>query len=176
MSDPGTATPCITCHGPGTEHNIKAHGQCPSCYQRDYAAARAGRPVARLATSGRADILGHPDGPTVRELDLWVRTGLLNPQLVGSEAKPSWVWSASEARVAVDLARLVRAGLRPAVAETVARHPRGGPVVLAPGIVISLFDSTSSRRDPASVETEGNSSNEHDPSGPVAHHANEPAQ
>jgi len=33
----------------------------------------------------------------------------------------------------------VAAGLRPDAAERVARHPTGGPVVLAPGVIISLF-------------------------------------
>lgn len=48
-------------------------------------------------------------------------------------------WSPTQRQVAAAIDRLVAAGLRPEVAEVVAHHPRGGPVVLAPGVVISLF-------------------------------------
>jgi hypothetical protein len=37
------------------------------------------------------------------------------------------------------IARLRAAGLNMEAAETVARHPRGGPVVLGPGVIICLF-------------------------------------
>ncbi len=37
------------------------------------------------------------------------------------------------------MTRLRAAGLTRAAAEKVAQHPRGGPVVLGPGIVVSLF-------------------------------------
>ncbi len=43
------------------------------------------------------------------------------------------------AETAATLARLIAAGLTPEAAEKVAQHPRGGPVILAPGIVISVF-------------------------------------
>lgn len=40
---------------------------------------------------------------------------------------------------AARMKRLLDAGLSEKAAELVARHPNGGPVVLAPGVVISLF-------------------------------------
>lgn len=42
------------------------------------------------------------------------------------------------------IARLRSAGLKVEAAEKVARHPRGGPVVLAPGVIICLFPAQAS--------------------------------
>lgn len=44
-----------------------------------------------------------------------------------------------EPRVAARIQRLLAAGLTRDAAEKVARHPAGGPVILAPGVVVSLF-------------------------------------
>ena len=97
---------------------------------------------------GMADILAARGGPTGRQVEEWIRLGLLRPTEAGPGDEPvpgkgrrsRWVWPPSEARVAIAMGRLVAAGLRPPVAEVVARHPKGGPVVLGPGIIISLFD------------------------------------
>ena len=44
----------------------------------------------------------------------------------------------------VAIARLLAAGLVVKAAEKVARHPRGGPVVLGPGVIICLFPARAS--------------------------------
>lgn len=44
-----------------------------------------------------------------------------------------------EHRLAARMARLLAAGLTEAAAQKVARYPAGGPVILAPGVVVSLF-------------------------------------
>lgn len=45
----------------------------------------------------------------------------------------------TEEQVAAGLERLIAAGLSVEAAELVARHPGWGPVVLAPGVIVSLF-------------------------------------
>lgn len=45
----------------------------------------------------------------------------------------------SEAEIADGIARLRAAGLNLDAAEKVARHPTWGPVMLGPGVIISLF-------------------------------------
>lgn len=46
-------------------------------------------------------------------------------------------WTDEQIAAAID--RLTAAGLKPAAARKVARHPTWGPVVLGPGVIISLF-------------------------------------
>ena len=48
-------------------------------------------------------------------------------------------------QIDADVARLIAAGLKADAARKVARHPTGGPVVLAPGVIISLFPIRESR-------------------------------
>lgn len=50
----------------------------------------------------------------------------------------------TEREIADAIARLTAAGLRPAAAKKVARHPTWGPVVLGPGVIVSLFDDPAS--------------------------------
>ena len=45
-----------------------------------------------------------------------------------------------EQRFATAMQRLIAAGLSPQAAEKVARHPSWGPVILGPGVIISLFE------------------------------------
>lgn len=101
--------------------------------------------VTGARSPGLAAILAAPGGPTYRQLEHYVRRGYLKPDVkpLGGERDP-WSWSPAEARVAIDMGRLVNAGLRPAVAIQVARHRSGGPVVLAPGIIISVFPQPTS--------------------------------
>jgi len=65
-------------------------------------------------------------GITFRMLDYWERTGLLNAEprgdAFGSGSGFPRVFSEAEARVAVTMARLVRAGVDPRAACDMARH------------------------------------------------------
>lgn len=47
----------------------------------------------------------------------------------------------SEQEIADGISRLRAAGLNAAAARKVARHPTWGPVVLGPGVIISLFET-----------------------------------
>lgn len=49
----------------------------------------------------------------------------------------------TEKQIEAAIARLTAAGLTPEAAETVARHPTQGPVVLGPGVIVSLFPDRS---------------------------------
>jgi hypothetical protein len=55
----------------------------------------------------------------------------------------------ADARTPVDyveaMERLLDAGLSTEAAEKVAHHPTGGPVVLGPGVIVSLFAVRSQR-------------------------------
>jgi len=126
------------------------------------------RTVTGTQSPGLAEILNAPGGPSYRQIEYWVDKGYLRPEGAGNEGdRAMWSWPPAEQRVAVAMGRLVAdglrpdvaeriarlqvegsttifdrlvaAGLRPDAAERVARHPTGGPVVLAPGVIISLF-------------------------------------
>ena len=56
-----------------------------------------------------------------------------------NEGRPTWTWPPGEQTVAIRMGRLVAAGLRPEAAVKIARDPNGGPVILGPGVVVSLF-------------------------------------
>lgn len=121
---------------------VKALGMCNPCYSKD-AERRNGveRPETDARISpGLNEILTAPGGPTVRQLTHWVAHGLLHPEVTEREGRDRWSWPAKEQRAAVAIARLVAAGLEPAAAAKVARHPNWGPVVLGPGVVVSLFE------------------------------------
>jgi hypothetical protein len=87
---------------------------------------------------GLEEILAAPGGPSYRNIEYWVDKGYLRPNPMPGE-RVMWSWPPAEQRVAIAMGRLVTAGLRPDAAERVARHPNWGPVVLAPGVIISLF-------------------------------------
>lgn len=72
-------------------------------------------------------------GATYRQLDHWCRIGLLDVKTLGSGDRRRW--PLAELLVAHAMARLVRAGLKPAAA---ARVARGGE--LAPGITVTVVD------------------------------------
>jgi hypothetical protein len=88
---------------------------------------------------GLAEILATEGGPSYRDLDYWVRKDYLQPEVAENDLRSTWRWTPEEAKVAIAMARLVAAGLRPEAAEKVARSPTWGPVVLGPGVVVSLF-------------------------------------
>lgn len=80
-------------------------------------------------------------GITWRQLDYWNRAGYVHAERHDTPRSGGHVrtWTDAELDIAESMGRLVRAGLRPDAAALVARHPTGGPVILGPGIVISLF-------------------------------------
>lgn len=95
-------------------------------------------------TPSLAAILNAPGGPTYRQVEHWVRRGFLRPDTTAhASGRPRWTWSDDEAGVAVRMARLAAAGLRVDVAEKVARQSPWGAVVLAPGVLITLFPTSS---------------------------------
>jgi len=96
--------------------------------------------ITGTQSPGLAEILAAPGGPSYRMIEYWVNKGYLRPEWAGNEGdRAMWSWPPEEQRVAIAMGRLVAVGLRPHLAERVARHPTGGPVVLAPGVIISLF-------------------------------------
>lgn len=105
-------------------------------------------------TDGLAEILNAPGGPNARQLEEWVKAGYLRPVILDAGApatdteprrRARFSWPPAEQRVAVAMGRLVAAGLRPSAAEGVARHRTWGPVILGPGVVISLFELPASK-------------------------------
>ena len=76
-------------------------------------------------------------GATYRQLDYWCRRGWLNPGRVGYSVNGSGSprdWTPGEIRRARIMARLVRAGLNPAVAAEVA----SGDAEIGPGIRVEV--------------------------------------
>ena len=94
--------------------------------------------ITGTQSPGLAEILNAPGGPSYRMIEYWVTKGYLRPEPLPGE-RAMWSWPPEEQRVAIAMGRLVAVGLRPHLAERVARHPNWGPVVLAPGVIISLF-------------------------------------
>ncbi len=68
--------------------------------------------------------------PTYRQLDYWVRRGLLRLTEPHPGSGNTRQWSEEEARAATVMARLVDAGLTPEAASKVAH----GQLLLAPGV------------------------------------------
>ena len=76
---------------------------------------------------GLAAILAADGGPSIRQVDHWVRTGHLRPDITTEgRGRNAWTWPAAEQRVAVAMARLVAAGLDLAAAESVTDRPFSG--------------------------------------------------
>jgi DNA-binding transcriptional MerR regulator len=73
-------------------------------------------------------------GISYRQLDNWVRLGLLRPLHVGGSGV-NREWTRAELEVARLMGHLVRAGMRPALAERLARSRRCD---LSPGISIEV--------------------------------------
>ncbi len=73
-------------------------------------------------------------GITYRQLDYWVRLGLLKPLHLGGSGI-NREWTRAELEVARLMGRLVAAGLKPAVAEQLARSRRSE---IAPGVWIEV--------------------------------------
>lgn len=74
-------------------------------------------------------------GITYRQCDHWVRLGLLRPLHVGGTGNAR-EWTRAEMEVARIMGRLVGAGMKPALAERVARSQ--GRCEVAPGIWIEV--------------------------------------
>jgi hypothetical protein len=77
-------------------------------------------------------------GVTYRQLDFWTTKGYLRAMTAQPGTGRSREWLLGEERVAATMVRLVDAGLTVQAAAQVARQPLGGPVELAPGVVISV--------------------------------------
>lgn len=73
-------------------------------------------------------------GITYRQLDWWVRLGLLRPLHTGGSGNKR-EWTRAELEIARLMGQLVRAGMRPAAAERLARSRR---CELAPGTWLTL--------------------------------------
>jgi len=68
-------------------------------------------------------------GLTYRQVDYWTRCGWLRPEREPVGSGHQREWSAAELRVAADMGRLVRLGIRPEVAGRAARAGRAGQVL-----------------------------------------------
>lgn len=118
---------CPDCGKPATYKY--ARGLCASCYgMRQRNGTLHERPtLAQRSGGGLADA---PDGCTYRQLDYWVRKGYLRVPNA-TPGSGSWrTWPRREVVVAEKMARLVAAGIPPAVACRVAR----GDSEIAPGV------------------------------------------
>ena len=73
-------------------------------------------------------------GITYRQLDWWVRLGLLKPLHIGGSGI-NREWTRAELDVARLMGRLVAAGMKPALAERLARERRSE---IAPGVWIEV--------------------------------------
>lgn len=118
--------PCADCCTSGA---IVARGLCSRCYRHhrvngtvdQFDRASPSRDSQRLSI----------EGVTYRQLDYWVRRGWLRlPPSLGSGV---WrQWPEDEICVAKTMARLVNAGITPAVAARIAR----GEQEIAPGVKV----------------------------------------
>ena len=107
-------------------------GLCTRCYRRRHRAGTLGdRPVRSrpdrvrepgLTRGSEVEQLLLLTGVTYRQLDYWAREGYLHPETPASGPGYQRAWPSTERAVAIRLARLVRAGVRPATAATLARH------------------------------------------------------
>lgn len=88
--------------------------------------------------------------PTARQLASWVEHGWIHPTRTG-RGNP-WTWTQQEWAVAVLMARLALAGLHHHVAADIARIrvTLGGPVTLAPGLVLHIDEPRERRPTPPS--------------------------
>lgn len=75
-------------------------------------------------------------GISYRQLDHWIRLGLLKPLHLGGGSGNAREWTRAELNVARTMGRLVAAGLKPEPASRVARS--GGRCEVAPGVVIEV--------------------------------------
>lgn len=71
-------------------------------------------------------------GVTYRQLHYWTRSGWIHPTNPGCGSGRRYEYSDDEARVAVRMGRLVRAGLSPEPASVAAR----GQFEIAPGVMV----------------------------------------
>jgi DNA-binding transcriptional MerR regulator len=80
--------------------------------------------------------------PSYRQIDFWVRRGLLNPENPEPGSGNRRRFSDAELRVAELIGTLRTAGLELATAARIARQLEndGGRTELAPGLVLSLAD------------------------------------
>jgi len=117
-------------------------GRCVACSQAKQLAGRqlCGTCYCRHRRRGTLDQFpplppaptAIPDiGATYRQLDHWVRSGYLKPNCAGGSGFVR-EWPKGELRVANTMARLVAAGLPPALAARVARGERE----IAPGVKV----------------------------------------
>lgn len=88
-------------------------------------------------TPGLRAILDHPQGPTLRQLDYWVRVGLVTPRRTGEGARARVSFPLEAQQRAIDMARLYRAGFRADAAARVLDEARqftnGSRTVELPG-------------------------------------------
>lgn len=124
----GVATTLRACADCGSGSMYLVRGLCGRCYQRHKTAGTLNQ-FDRLAPPGEG--VPQIEGISYRQLDHWVRLGYLHPTH-GIRAGVPRHWSAEELAVAQTMARLVSAGLPPAVAHRVAR----GEAEIAPGIKV----------------------------------------
>lgn len=101
--------------------------------------------MAERTTGARTPSLAHllaaEDAPTYRQLERWVELGYLKPDAAPagpSNSRARWRWPEHEQRVARGMARLVRCGLAPAIAATIAREPRDEMCYLGEGVWVRL--------------------------------------
>ena len=111
-----TTATCRACH---RRDPNAARGLCWPCYGSH---RRKGTldlfPTAQ--PEGRAAAIAQIAGISYRQLDFWVRRGYLRPVHVGGSGTYRQ-WPDEEVRVAKEMARLVVAGVSPALAARVAR-------------------------------------------------------
>lgn len=88
--------------------------------------------------------------PTQRQLIAWVDNGWLHPARTG-RGNP-WTWPPQEWDIACLMARLAHAGIHHNFAADIARIgvTLGGPVTLAPGLVLHIDDPGERRPAPPS--------------------------
>lgn len=135
------STLCLDC---GKYRHLAGQGLCDSCWKRHRRDGTlenfrlkkgATRPLGARPSTNVSPI----EGATYRQVDFWVRRGYLRPDDAQPGSGYARQWSDEELAVGARMARLVAAGLTPAVASKVARE--SGPVVVQPGVLLALGSS-----------------------------------